>query len=199
MRSVVEIHQTFVSEVGLGSEVAYWILSTVCCWSSIGSTVRGTIFGCCRLLLSYQRPGVFIKLIDCWVSSEFSGVNALCWEPSDFVSEVDLSSMLSVLRWGLSDGELAVARTIWRVSVVGGVRSLFDCLQLLLRSIRFLVSEVDFFAGQRFVSGDLPLALISQFVCHNCSVPGFTDGAGFRLGGCVSCFLKHHLVFVTMS
>ncbi len=41
---------------------------------------------------------------------------------------------------------------------------------------------MDFFAGQRFVSGDLPLALISQFVCHNCSVPGFTDGAGFRFG-----------------
>jgi hypothetical protein len=66
--------------------------------------------------------------------------------------------------------------------VVGGVRSLFDRLQLLLRSIRFLVSEVDFFAGQRFVSGDLPLALISQFVCHNFPVPGFTDGAGFRFG-----------------
>ncbi len=41
---------------------------------------------------------------------------------------------------------------------------------------------MDFFAGQRFVSNDLPLALISQFVCHNCSVPGFTDGAGFRFG-----------------
>ena len=32
------------------------------------------------------------------------------------------------------------------VSVVGGVRSLFDCFQLLLRSIRFVVSEVDLFA-----------------------------------------------------
>ncbi len=63
----------------------------------------------------------------------------------------------------------------------------FDCLQLLLRSISSLVSEVDFFAGQRFVSDDLPLALISRFVCHNCSVPGFTDGAGFRLGECISC------------
>jgi len=29
---------------------------------------------------------------------------------------------------------------------------------------------------------DLPLALISQFVCHNFPVPGFTDGAGFRFG-----------------
>ncbi len=73
------------------------------------------------------------------------------------------------------------------MSVVGGVRSLCDCLQPLLRSISFLVSEVDFFAGQRFVFSDLPLALISQFVCHNCSVPGFTDGAGFRWGGCISC------------
>ncbi len=61
-----------------------------------------------------------------------------CWDPSDLVSEVDLSSMLSVLRWDLSDGELAVARTIWWGSMVGDVRPLFDCFQLLLllRSIR---------------------------------------------------------------
>ena len=26
------------------------------------------------------------------------------------------------------------------------------------------------------------MALISQVVCHNCPVPGFTDGAGFRFG-----------------
>jgi hypothetical protein len=44
------------------------------------------------------------------------------------------------------------------------------------------LSEVDLFAEQRSVSGVLPLALISQLVCHNCSVPGFTDGAGFRVG-----------------
>ncbi len=44
-----------------------------------------------------QRPGVFIRVIDCWVSSEFSGVNALCSGPSDFVSEVDFFSMLSGL------------------------------------------------------------------------------------------------------
>jgi hypothetical protein len=35
-------------------------------------------------LLVDQCPGVFIRLIDCWVSSEFSGVNALCSGPSDF-------------------------------------------------------------------------------------------------------------------
>ncbi len=60
---------------------------------------------------------------------------------------------------------------------------------------------MDFFAGQRFVSGDLPSALISQFVCHNCSVPGFTDGAGFRVGWVRQLVesLKQHLVFVTMS
>ena len=88
------------------------------------------------------------------------------------------------------------------MSVVGGVRSLFDCFQLLLRSIRFwflrwisllsgsirVFSAVDLFAEKRSLSGVPPLALISQFVCHNCSVPGFTDGAGFRFwGGCVSC------------
>ncbi len=58
-----------------------------------------------------QRPGVFIRLIDCWVSSEFSGVN-VCSGPSEFVSDVDFPSMLSVLIWDMSDGELAVARTI---------------------------------------------------------------------------------------
>ncbi len=31
-----------------------------------------------NFLLVDQRPGVFIRLIDCWVSSEFSGMNALC-------------------------------------------------------------------------------------------------------------------------
>ncbi len=38
----------------------------------------GMIFGCCQLLLLDQRPGVFIRLIDCWVWSEFSEVNAVC-------------------------------------------------------------------------------------------------------------------------
>ena len=74
------------------------------------------------------------------------------------------------------------------------------------------VSEVDLFAEQRSVSGVLPLALISQFVCHNCSVPGFTDGAGFRFGWMRQLLrsirllflrwilvLKQHLLFVTMS
>ena len=41
---------------------------------------------------------------------------------------------------------------------------------------------MDLFAEQRSVFGVPPLALISQFVCHNCPVPGFTDGAGFRCG-----------------
>ena len=62
------------------------------------------------------------------------------------------------------------------------------------------MSEVDLFAEQRSVSGVPPLVLISQFVCHNCSVPGFTDGAGFRFGWMRQLFLlKQHLLFVTMS
>jgi hypothetical protein len=32
-----------------------------------------------------------------------------------------------------------------------------------------------------FVSDATSLALISQLVCHNCLVPGFTDGPGFLL------------------
>jgi hypothetical protein len=41
-------------------------------------------------LLVDQRPGVFIRFIDWWVSSELSGRSALCGGPSGFVSEVDL-------------------------------------------------------------------------------------------------------------
>jgi hypothetical protein len=62
------------------------------------------------------------------------------------------------------------------------------------------VSDVDLFAEQRSVSGVLPLALISQFVCHNRSVPGFTDGAGFRFGWLRQLLLlRQHLLFVTVS
>jgi hypothetical protein len=39
-------------------------------------------------------------------------------------------------------------------------------------------SDVCFWCGS-------PLALISQRVCHNLLVPGFTDGAGFRCDGVV--------------
>ena len=40
------------------------------------------------------------------------------------------------------------------------------------------------------------MALISQFVCHNCSVPGFTDGAGFRFG-CGRQLVVIHQTFVS--
>jgi hypothetical protein len=62
------------------------------------------------------------------------------------------------------------------------------------------VSEVDLFAEQRSVCGVARLALISQFVCHNCPVPGFTDGAGFRFGWMRQLLLlRQHLLFVTVS
>ena len=35
------------------------------------------------------------------------------------------------------------------------------------------------FDPSEIILGRSPLALISQRVCHNCLVPGFTDGAGF--------------------
>ncbi len=47
-------------------------------------------------------------------------------------------------------------------------------------------SDVCFWGGSflafdpsEIIWGRSPLALISQRVCHNCLVPGFTDGAGF--------------------
>jgi hypothetical protein len=48
----------------------------------------------------------------------------------------------------------------------------------------------------RSVSGVPPLALISQLVCHNCSVPGFTDGAGFRFGWILSAVVTEATPFV---
>ena len=59
----------------------------------------------------------------------------------------------------MSDGELAVARTI-RVFLTR-VNSWW-CRCLFLNHRRWY--------------------LISQLVCHNYLVPGFTDGAGFRFG-----------------
>jgi len=127
----------------------FWssILDTVnrLCWSSIGATVRGTIFGCCQLFVGGSASWCFHQTH--WLLGLVRVVGKECPLLRSFRFFWSGSlPMLSVLRWGLSNGELAVARTIWRVSVVGDVRSLFDYLQLLLRSIRFLVSEVDLFA-----------------------------------------------------
>jgi hypothetical protein len=45
---------------------------------------------------------------------------------------------------------------------------------------QIFVFEVDHcWWNQMFVSEISSLALVSQRVCHNCLVPGFTDGAGF--------------------
>ena len=77
MRSVVEIHQTF-SEVDLVSEVAYWMLSTLVVEAASVQQVWGRSLDAVDFLLVDQRPGVFIRLIDCWVSSELSGSSALC-------------------------------------------------------------------------------------------------------------------------
>ncbi len=56
-------------------EVAYWILSTVCCWSSIGAAVRGAIFGCCRLFCWWISVLVFPQTHRLWIS-----FNAECSE-----------------------------------------------------------------------------------------------------------------------
>jgi hypothetical protein len=195
-RSVVMLLSPFDWCFQLLRSIRFLFLRLTSFWSSILDTVNRLLlrqYMCNSLWV--RSVDVVVRLMDCWVSSEFSGVNALCWDSSDFWFWWDFSSMLSVLRWDLSDGELAVARTIWRRSVVGGVRSLiafslcwdlsdfgFWGGSLRCRDLSDFVSEVDLFVEQRSFSGDLPLALISQVVCHNCSVPGFTDGAGFRFG-----------------
>ncbi len=60
------------------SEVAYWILSTVCVEAASVQQLGVRSLDAVNCLLVDQRPGVLIRLIDCWVSSELSGMNALC-------------------------------------------------------------------------------------------------------------------------
>ena len=71
MRSVVGIHWSF--EVDHVSEVAYWILSTVCVEAASVQHLGVRFLDAVNFLLVDQRPGVFIRLIDWWVSSEFVG------------------------------------------------------------------------------------------------------------------------------
>jgi hypothetical protein len=159
---------------GSCSEVAYWILSTVCCWSSIGSTVRGSIFGCCQLFC-------------CWVSVLVFSSDSLIvgfrpsfreWMPFVEIHQILFLRWISLQCWVFWDETcqmvslqwLEPSECFWLESMVG----VADCL--------FLIAVSPLLLRQRSVSGVPPLALISQLVCHNCSVPGFTDGAGFRFG-----------------
>ncbi len=60
------------------SEVAYWILSIVCVEAASVQQLGVRSLDAVNLLLVDQRPGVFIRVIDCWVSFECRDVNALC-------------------------------------------------------------------------------------------------------------------------
>ena len=77
MRSVVGIHQIFVSEVVLFLRwrIGYCQPFVV---AALVQQLGVRSLDAVNFLLVDQRPGVFIRLIDCWVSSEFSGRNALC-------------------------------------------------------------------------------------------------------------------------
>ncbi len=84
MRSMVEIHQTFVSEVDRVSEVAYWILSTVFFFLKqyLFNSLGYDFWMLSTLLLLDQGPGVFIRLIDCWVfrfNAECSEMRHVRW------------------------------------------------------------------------------------------------------------------------
>jgi hypothetical protein len=64
------------------------------CWSSIGATVRDTIFGCCQL---FCRLGSIRLWFLKWICSLLRSIrlcfwsrSVRCWDLSDFVSEVDL-------------------------------------------------------------------------------------------------------------
>jgi hypothetical protein len=181
----------------------FWssILDTVnrLCWSSIGATVRGTIFGCCQLLLVDQRPGGFIRLIDCWVSSELSGRSALCWGPSDF-SEVDLFQC-----WVFWDEVCQMVSLQWLEP--------FDACQWLVVSDRCLITysfcwDPSAFRFLRWISllGNVLFLAICHWHWYHSLFVTFVRFLGSLMAqGSVWVsasaveFLKQHLVFVTMS
>ena len=139
------------------------------------------------------------------------GSRPSCREGVPFVEVLQIVFFL-FLKWISSNAECSEMRLVKMVSMqwlepfdegqwlVASDRCLIAFSFCCCRDLSDFVSEVDLFAEQRSVSGVPPLALISQFVCHNCSVPGFTDGAGFRFGWMLKLLLlKQHLLFVTMS
>ncbi len=152
----------------------WWMLSAVSCWGRILIVLRFTRSTHCdavvRLLFLRQQLGV-----DLWMLSTLCCWNSVLVYHQTYwlLGSVRISggrcpfacspavgcctSMLSVLWWNLSDGELAVARTV--------------CVCVSLRVM----------VHQNFVSEIPLLVLISLLVCHNRLVPGFTDGAGFRV------------------
>ncbi len=43
-----------------------------------GATVMGVIFGCCQSFVAESAPWCFVRLIDCWVLSEFFETAVQC-------------------------------------------------------------------------------------------------------------------------
>ena len=76
MHSVVEIHQSF--EVDHVSEVAYWMLSTVCVDAASVQQLGVRSLDAVNFLLVDQRPGVSSDSLIVGCRPSFSGVNALC-------------------------------------------------------------------------------------------------------------------------
>jgi hypothetical protein len=180
----------------------FWssILDTVnrLCWSSIGATVRGTIFGCCQLFVGGSASWCFHQTH--WLLGLVRVVGKECPLLRSFRFFWSGSlPMLSVLRWGLSNGELAVARTIWRVSVVGGVRSLFDL------SFCWDPSAFRFLRWISLLGNVLFLAICHWHWYHSLFVTFVRFLGSLMAQGSVWVsasaveFLKQHLVFVTMS
>ena len=100
------------------------------CWSSIGATVRDTIFGCCQPL----SVGIH-QTFGFWSGS------VRCWDLSDFVSEVDLFLLNSVLclafrHWHWYHNLLVtIVRFLGSLMAQGSV---LGWMRQLLRSIRLL-------------------------------------------------------------
>ncbi len=136
------------------SEVACWMLSTVCCWSSIGWTVRGTIFGCCQLFC-------------CWISVlVFSSDSLIVGFSIRFCFWGETCQMVS-LQW------LEPSECFWRGSMVGGADVCFwitavgtditACLSQLFGSWVHWWRRVPFWGWccQLFVTG------ATSFVCDD--------------------------------
>ena len=140
-------------------------------------------------LLLGQRPGVFIRLIYCWVSSEFFGSECpllrsirLCfWSGSLFNAEC---SEMRLVRWWACSGSNHLTRVSgWWCQIVVWLLSTFVEILQIFRFLRWI----------SLLDSVLFLAIFHWHWYHSLCVTivrflGSLMAQGSVLGGCVSCW-----------
>ncbi len=134
-------------------------------WQSVGEVRLFLKLHCCCCQVLSGSAG--------WMMSDRRFWSIICWWSSDVCFWNFIGAPLSEVR------RLFLKLHHW--FTFDKVRRLFLKLHHWLWSIRYLFLRwaTCGFWPIRCVWSRSPLALISQRVCHNCLVPGFTDDAGF--------------------